>query len=144
MNTSIIISTLALIVSMASTAYSYRLSRHSHDVSTYYGVIHLFGDIDKVMIEYPEIRPYFYQGKVVTSGDLNGPRVKATAELVLDVFEWVWHRQEKLSLEDKDGWEPYILEVFSNSPALREHYAKCSSWYPATNRLLRQHALQIA
>ena len=89
MNHSIIISILALIFSAASTVYSYRLSRHNHDVSTYYGVIHLFRDIDKVMIEYPEVRPYFYQGKAIVPGDPNGPRVEATAELVLDVFEWV-------------------------------------------------------
>jgi hypothetical protein len=99
----------------------------------------LFLEIDHIMIEYPEIRPYFYHGKPAQSDDPNRLRVESTAEVVLDVFEWVWHRQEGLNPDDKGGWLAYMLDTFCNSPALREHYRRSAAWYPVMTRMLREH-----
>jgi hypothetical protein len=136
---SILLPTSALMVSLGSAFYSYRLSRRAHHVNTYYGAISLFRDLDNVFISYPELRAYFYGGKQATGDDSNAMRVQAVAELVCDVFEWIWHRQEKLTGSDKGGWQAYILDTFAQSPALRHHFVQHTSWYPGVARLLREN-----
>lgn len=85
---------VAIVISLLSAVYSYRLSRRTHDISIYYGVIGMFRELDKTFVEYPDIRPYFYEGKPADADDPNLQRVRAVAELVLDAFEWIWHRKE--------------------------------------------------
>ncbi|WP_431977223.1 hypothetical protein [Micromonospora haikouensis] len=136
MNASDVLATAAIVTSLLSAVYSYRLSRKSHHIATYHGVIGLFKELDKTFIEYPEIRPYFYAGKPLALDDPQLPRVEAVAELVLDSFEWIWYRQESFDAENGGGWKAYMVDTFSSSPALQMHYAKSASWYPGITRLI--------
>ncbi|KXK63670.1 hypothetical protein AWW66_01520 [Micromonospora rosaria] len=134
---------MAIVTALLSAVYSYRLSRKAHRVATYYGVIGLFRELDKTFIEYPDVRPYFYDGKPV---DVDGPtayRIRAVAELVLDTFEWIWHRQKDLDTNGEDGWRAYIVDMFSSSPALQQHYAGSTSWYPGITRLIADRAVVL-
>ena len=134
MASSDILAVVAITASLFSAIYSYRLSRQAHQVSTYYGAVGLFRELDRTFVEYPEIRPYFYDGKNVDDDDPNRHRVQAVAELVLDAFEWIWHRQRNLKAGGEGGWRAYIVETFSSSPALQQHYVKSTSWYPGITR----------
>ncbi|WDZ84912.1 hypothetical protein [Micromonospora cathayae] len=130
--------------SLASAIYSYRLSRQAHHVSTYYGAIGLFRELDKTFVEYPETRPYIYDGKPVDPDDPDYHRVRAVAELVLDAFEWIWYRQRSLNAEGEWGWRAYIIDTFTSSPALQQHYASAASWYPGITRLIADRSLDGA
>jgi hypothetical protein len=141
MESSDVLSIVAIVASLFSAVYSYRLSRQAHHVSTYYGAISLFRELDKTFVEFPETRPYFYDGKPVNPDDPDRHRVQAVAELVLDAFEWVWYRQEKLNAEGEWGWKAYIVETFYSSPALQQHYARRRSWYPGITRLIADRSL---
>lgn len=129
---------VAIVISLLSAVYSYRLSRRTHDISIYYGVIGMFRELDKTFVEYPDIRPYFYEGKPADADDPNLQRVRAVAELVLDAFEWIWHRKEELNTEDETGWMNYIADTFFSSPALQQHYASFAHWYPGITRLITE------
>ncbi|MEU4568282.1 hypothetical protein [Micromonospora sp. NPDC023956] len=133
----------ALAASLLSAIYTYRLSRQSHHVSTYYGAIGLFRELDKTFVEYPEMRPYFYEGKPVAVDDPNRQRVKAMAEMVLDAFEWIWLRRRSLNAEGEWGWRAYIIDTFSSSPALQQHYARSDSWYPGITRLIADCSIEL-
>ena len=139
MESSDVLALLAIAVSLISAVYGFRLSRRAHYVSTYTGVISLFRELDRTFIEYPDLRPYFYDGKPVGVDDPNHNRVQAAAELVLDTFEWIWYRQENLNAEDEKGWQTYIAETYFSSPALQQHYTRYPSWYPGIARLIADH-----
>lgn len=135
MSVSDVLAGVAIVISLL---YSYRLSRRTHDISIYYGVIGMFRELDKTFVEYPEIRPYFYEGKSLEADDPNLHRVRAVAELVLDAFEWIWHRKEELNTDDETGWMNYIADTYFSSPALQQHYASVASWYPGITRLIAE------
>ncbi|MEW2378138.1 hypothetical protein AB0883_18820 [Micromonospora sp. NPDC047812] len=134
---------VAIAAAVLSAIYSYRLSRRAHHTSTYYGVIGLFRELDKTFIEHPEIRPYFYDGKPVDVDESNRHRVRAAAELVLDTFEWIWHRRKDLNAKGEEGWRAYIVDTFSSSPALQQHYVRSASWYPGITRLIADHGIVL-
>ncbi|MGY3520623.1 hypothetical protein [Micromonospora haikouensis] len=129
--------------SLLSAVYSYRLSRQSHHVATYHGVIGLLRELDKTFIEHPEIRPYFYGGKPLAADDPQLPRVQAVAELVLDSFEWIWYKRKSFDAENGGGWKAYMVDTFSSSPALQTHYAKSASWYPGITRLIADCSIAL-
>lgn len=142
-NSSDVLAIAAIMAAILSAIYSYRLSRKSHHVATYYGVINLFRELDKTFVEYPDLRPYVYDGKTVELDDPNRHRVQAVAELVLDTFEWIWLRQKDLNAKDEDGWRAYIADTFSSSPALQQHYARFASWYPGITRLIADRGISL-
>ncbi|RLK25185.1 hypothetical protein DER29_3171 [Micromonospora sp. M71_S20] len=144
MESSDILAVVAIVTAVLSAIYSHRLSRRAHHVSTYYGVIGLFRELDKTFLEYPEIRPYFYDGKPVGDDEPDRHRIRAAAELILDTFEWIWYRRKDLNAKGEEGWRAYIVDTFSSSPALQHHYASSASWYPGITRLIAEHGIALA
>jgi len=134
MGSSDVLAMVAIVAAILSAIYSYRLSRRAHHASTYYGAIGLLRELDKTFIEYPDTRPYFYDGKPVDGDESSRQRVQAVAELVLDTFEWIWHRQDVLNAKNEVGWQTYIVDTFSSSPALQEYYASYAPWYPGITK----------
>ncbi|MBM7080315.1 hypothetical protein [Micromonospora humida] len=134
---------VAIVVSLLSAFYGYRLSRQAHQVSTYYGAIGLFRELDKTFVEHPDIRPYIYDGKPLADDDPNRHRVQAVAELVIDAFEWIWYRRKKLNAKAEEGWRAYIVEIFSSSPVLQQHYVRYESWYPGITRLIAERSIVL-
>lgn len=132
---------VAIVISLLSAIYSYLLSRQAHHVSTYYGAIDLLRELDKTFLEYPDLRPYFYDGKPFDVDDPNRDRVLAAAELVLDAFEWIWYRQDKLNAKSEEGWRAYTIDTFSSSPVLQQHYLASESWYPGITRLIAEGSI---
>src|SRR6266487_3894343 len=45
--------------------------------------------LDDVFMKDPSLMPYFYEGKTISKTDKDYPKVSATAEMVLDVFDLV-------------------------------------------------------
>jgi hypothetical protein len=132
------LSIFALLVSFASLAISIYFAKRGNENSAYDRATDLFLEIDRVFIEHPEVRLYFYGNQDLQPGDPIAPKVEAVAELILDVFEWIWRRQRELSLKDQEGWRRYILERLDSSTALCDYYKKNSEWYPIVERILRE------
>lgn len=109
-------------------------------------------DIHKLLIEEPELRPYFYEGKEnVKPETQEGPaferyqQVAQMAEVLCDFFHQVilsldtvpkQDQLEKAEMYDdlRYGWTCYIKDVFKRSPALRQHYVANKPWY-TSNKL---------
>jgi len=93
-------------------------------------------EMDKVFLERPHLRPYFYDNE-----DLSKIRDKKTlrevmsvAEYQLDFFDLVMTQldyipTDKDSPEDKVTWKKYIVDSFANSPALCKRIADDPDWY---------------
>lgn len=133
MTSSDYIAMLALAVSLISTWISLYWNSRYVRVTSYKSATELFLELDRSLLQYPEIRPYFYEGAQMTTDDQNRNRVLTMAELFLDVFEWIGLREYGLS---EDDWREYTSAVFRNSPALREYHQAHPEWHPKVEKLL--------
>jgi hypothetical protein len=141
MHSSDIISIVALALSIVAAAFStyvaYSANRQSDIIATYNSLTSLILEIDKVFIEYPRLRPYFYNRTPIPADMENQDRDRAlaVAELYLDILECIWDRQPEFSKEDEASWRDWILDAFNTSPVLSDYYSENRSWYPTLRRL---------
>ena len=76
---------------------------------------------DQLFVNAPELRPYFYHGKLITPDDPLAEKVKAAAEYLLDYFDSQATQLKKypnLWRSEKDAWEANIIDQFAWSPVL--------------------------
>jgi len=81
--------------------------------------------------EHPELRPYFYDNKDLTSAgsELEKLRVLSAAEMVAGFMELVALQINEQPEEIQPRWNAYIVDGYNSSPVLREHLATCAAWY---------------
>jgi hypothetical protein len=86
-------------------------------------------DWAKLIIEYPELRPYFYENQEINEETINSTRARTLAELLCVHFEHVVLQMENLPSHIKPRWEDYIRGICSTSPAIRAHLKTHPDWY---------------
>src|SRR5262249_33442431 len=81
--------------------------------------------------ENPELRPYFYDNKDLSTAptDLERWKVLNTAEMVGGFIELVALQIEEQPAEIQKRWRAYIVDLFNSSGVLREHLATSAAWY---------------
>ncbi len=87
---------------------------------------------DDIFIRYPELRPYFYQGKDISAGDPLSERVKAAAEFILDYYDSQSDQLKKypdMWRYEKGSWEANISDMFAWSPVLCRYLETNKDWY---------------
>lgn len=80
----------------------------------------------------PELRPYFYHGKLISETDPLAERVKAAAEYLLDYFDSQATQLKKypnLWRSEKDAWEANIIDQFAWSPVLCWYLEVNKTWW---------------
>src|SRR5215207_10624185 len=91
---SVIIASVALAVSGVAAGYSIRISRRSLVTTTYRSATDLTLELDRVFLERPQLRPYFYEGEPTPPrGHEDHHVVLAAAEFALDVCECIWDQK---------------------------------------------------
>jgi hypothetical protein len=100
--------------------------------------------LDRVFVEYPEVRDYFYGGTDIDEKDPLYKRVEAVAEMHLDVFDYKLKHAENFReyqpfLDVEENW---IRDMFRTSPVLRKYVEKRQNWYSEKLRGLRDQALR--
>jgi len=86
--------------------------------STYQNVAQGMIDIDKIFIEKPELKPYFYSKKASAQGELIYPRLLSAAEMFLDFFDNVYHQKSCMPIETFDGYTAFMRDIYKCSPVL--------------------------
>ncbi|MET9271212.1 hypothetical protein [Kribbella sp. NPDC003557] len=130
-----ILSLIAVLVAVGSAAIAYQIGRRSLRITTYRSATDLVLEVDRVFIEHPELRPYFYDSEVCAPGHQHYNQVMAVAELELDVLECIWDARDSYSDDDYKSWAEYIKGVFETSPAVSRLYADNEDWYPTLDKL---------
>ncbi|HEY0727315.1 MAG TPA: hypothetical protein VGD38_04540 [Pyrinomonadaceae bacterium] len=93
-------------------------------------------DLDKVFIEKPKLRPYFYQGWDISEDHEDYHAVMGIAEMQLDFFDATLTQLEirprendlEMAAEEK-LWEKYFSKSFAKSRVLCKRYADDEDWY---------------
>jgi hypothetical protein len=91
-------------------------------------------EMDKIFIEKPELRPYFYDGVDIKDDDKNYNLVVAVAEYQIDYFDSAMTQMDYLpedqdSKEDRDTWNQYFADSFAHSPILCKRINQINRWY---------------
>lgn len=110
------------------------------------------GDINKIFIEHPDLRPYFFDRATPPSepGDLKY-RVDTVADLHLDFIEQFENEYIKSLPNMAPGgtywnqWNKYFATLFSRSPALCRRYREIKEFYSASlfEPLVKSNCSQI-
>ena len=87
--------------------------------------------LDRLFVERPELRPYFYDCKPLDDKDEKSAQVHAAAELMLDVFDVVADQSKNFAeyYERPEAWDNWITDMFATSPVLRSKLQQSSDWY---------------
>src|SRR5205085_167541 len=96
--------------------------------------------LDQVFMNDPWLMPYFYEGKEISKTDKDYPKVSATAEMVLDVFDLVVSQNKNFPefWDAPEAWDNWVSDMFSSSPILREKIDKTPTWYGKDMKELRR------
>jgi hypothetical protein len=89
-------------------------------------------ELDKILIEKPELRPYFYSGVDINENDKNYELVMAIAEFQLDFFDATLTQFEVMPSDtqlDKEAWNKYFSDSFAKSPGLCKRINSNRDWY---------------
>jgi hypothetical protein len=96
---------------------------------------------DGIFINAPNLRDYFYNGKIVTENDPLAEKVKAAAEYLLDFYDsqvTQLKRYPNLWRSEKDAWESGIIDQFTWSPFLCWYLDVNKAWYSEELLLLKR------
>lgn len=96
---------------------------------------------DDIFLRFPELRPYFYQGRDAKEGDPHYERVKAVAEYLLDYYDSQSSQMKKypsLWRSEKGAWEANISDMFAWSPVLCRYLEANKNWYGDDLLLLKK------
>lgn len=145
------ISVVAIVIALLSAVLAWRAARRSLRVTTYSGATELTLQIDRMFLEHPEIRPFFYDPRrplAEASLGRDRSRVEAAAEYILDILECIWDHRHEYDDDDREAWKLYILEMIGKPGSgcvLRAKYEEWSAdgWYPALDDAHRRLDEQV-
>lgn len=128
----------ALIVALGSAAFSLVsvwYGRRGLRITANQSAVDLALQADQLFLQWPGLRPYFYDDIEVVGAKEGNPRnrVRAAAEFYLDVMEAIWDHHGEYKHNDANAWREWIHEVMQTAPALREAYDP--EWYPSLGDL---------
>jgi uncharacterized membrane protein YozB (DUF420 family) len=101
--------------------------------TSYHSTYNLMVEIDRFFFENTKMIKYFREGVELSATDDNETKkqVMMVAEMLADYFDNVFHQKKTLpSKKTYYGFEAYMQETYSNSPALKEYLKERKRWYP--------------
>jgi hypothetical protein len=103
----------------------------SYKLSQYIAITQRVFDVDMMFIRNSELRPYFYESKIVTR-DCNIQQITAVAEYILDFYSTLQEHELLLASQQIPSWAEwtsYISDGFHGAPFLCDYYERNKSWY---------------
>jgi len=90
----------------------------------------------ELLVQYPDIRPFFYDGASLPETGSVLFRSQTLAEMWTDLFEQVLIQGKNLPEEMADTWRQYALDMYQSSTAIQAYFDEASGWYvPELQRL---------
>jgi hypothetical protein len=92
--------------------------------------------IDNIFVQYPELYPYFYEGRPLARDDPSYGRGRAVAMAVSNFLEATLPREGSSTLP---WWDKYMEDQFALSPILCEYLESRHDWFdPRLIKAMRQ------
>lgn len=91
-----------------------------------------FGAVLQLLVTYPELRPYVYDGEPLPESGNELARAQTLCELLCDAAEntLVVTARMPHAAKDLDGWTSYSRSFLRNSPGCASIVEAYPDWYP--------------
>lgn len=119
-----------LVISLILVWKQLKLSANANRATIYQSVPLLAFDIDRLFIDRPELKPYFYRAKPLDRDDPEYDRVMTVAELFTDLMDYVTVVEPALPEYEWGSWKCFFRELVETSPALQQFLQEYGHWYP--------------
>lgn len=129
MNWISIIQTAVAVIGFGAVIYQLGQVERSLRSATRWSIYDLAARVKQSIIDCPEIRPYFHEGKEITADDNNFDKVMAIADLFCLYLEKIATQGEGVSAQNRKAWGEYVRGVYNHCPAIRLHLDGKKSWY---------------
>lgn len=91
-------------------------------------------EINKFLIENPELRPYFYgdsngKEKDYDKKDPNFDKIETLADIYITFYEYIYEERDNIGMDIFNSWEEWKLDMYAKSPAIRKHLNNYAKWY---------------
>jgi hypothetical protein len=103
-----------------------RQALHSETQSRLYAEVN---ELLKVFFAYPELRPFFYEGRAMDRTHADYDRTWMLAGAFVAHFEHVVLQENNLPEQIRPHWVKYIQGMYATSPIIRQHMADNADWF---------------
>lgn len=91
-------------------------------------------EVNKLFLERPHLRPYFYEGNVLNEPDDNQPRLRQELDIMCEVVLGLLEHAvlQKINLPNdswKNCWMTYVRDRYHKSPELTRFFDANRKWY---------------
>jgi len=117
------------VIGFGALIYQLRQVERSVRSATRWSIYDLSARVKQNIIDSPELRPYFHDGKEITVDDDNYDKAMAVADLFCLYLEKIATQGEGISEQNRTSWGEYVRDVYNNCPAIRLHLNGKESWY---------------
>ena len=132
-STTVVVAGLQLFVSALGfvvVAWILRVLVRSIDAQSSAGVAARQLEFDKVILAYPCLYKYFYQGHDIAPDDPAYTRVMAASQLLANYFDGYFRQRGMYRQMWPDRmWKGYIQDHIAKSPALRRYVVDNPTWF---------------
>lgn len=89
-------------------------------------------DIDKLFVEKPDLKLYFYCNKSPDKnmGEQEREQLFSIAEILVDYFDNVFQQKKAIGGSTFKAKGAYMRDIYKKSPILREYITPLVEWYP--------------
>ena len=122
----LVVSGLGFIV----VTWTLRVLIRSIDAQSSAGVAARQLEFDKVILTYPCLYKYFYQGYDINSDEPEYSRAMAATQLLANYFDGYFQQQGMYrQMWPEKKWKSYIQDHVTKSPALRRYVVENHDWF---------------
>lgn len=98
------------------------------DNQIYQSFIHNSIEVDKVLIEYPNMRKYVYDDDPISDDTEDLDRIMSVIELLVDITENIEVYMEYIPKSRRDGWRQFVNDIQSTH-AYQYYIGRYGHWF---------------
>jgi len=128
------ISVAAAIISALGALMVWVANKRMRRISANGQIGSLLIQLNHLMVEEPDLRPYFVEGGKLPRG--KEQKAKALASMYLNLLETIWSFEGTMNDVDKTAWIKYINFQVRKVPIVNDMYEAQREWYSNLNKIL--------
>jgi hypothetical protein len=107
-------------------------------LDAHYNALERLHDLNKILLEMPNLQPYFLLGKECQPGDPDYDSIRLLGEMFADVFDLGLELHRRIKDEvHRDCWDATVIEAIKQ-PILRQAITSDAPWWPDLRMFVQQ------
>jgi hypothetical protein len=123
-----VIATIVSVASVLALIYQTINLKQTINSQIYQNFVANSVEIDRILIDNPELRKYVYDGAPVDDNTENLDKILAMVELIVDITENLEVYEKYIPKSRRDGWMRFVQDV-KNTPAYEYYMKRNQAWY---------------